>query len=173
MFSPACLSFEPLWSALPSASRLSSSVALPTPSFTLPPSSSDLLSTLSSKAIATSKGYGASTGEIPVVTLGNPDWRRDLARRQRSGGRLPFRAAPHQRAGRVQHRAELAGRHRAGEVVAPRRRITERAQQFRLVGGLPTLGDGVQAEGLGEVDARRRHGHAAVDAGLGERAVQL
>src|SRR3954471_19788160 len=83
MFSPACLSFEPLWSALPSASRLSSSVALPARSFTLPPSSSDLLSTLSSKAIATSKGYGASTGEIPVVTLGNPDWRRDLARRQR------------------------------------------------------------------------------------------
>src|SRR5690242_18154708 len=51
MFSPACLSFELFWSALPSASSRSSSVALPTPSFTLPPSSSLLLSTLSSNAM--------------------------------------------------------------------------------------------------------------------------
>src|SRR5690349_19946711 len=55
MFSPACLSFELDWSALPSASRDSSSVALPTPSLTLPVSSSDLFSILSSVAMVTSR----------------------------------------------------------------------------------------------------------------------
>ena len=55
MFSPACLSFELDWSALPSASRDSSSVALPTPSLTLPVSSSDLLSILSSAPMVTSR----------------------------------------------------------------------------------------------------------------------
>src|SRR3954463_16004510 len=56
IFSPACLMFELVWSALPSASSCSLSVALPTVSLTLPPVSSALLSTLSSKAMGNLQG---------------------------------------------------------------------------------------------------------------------
>src|SRR6185312_5156648 len=78
-FSTACLIFELLWSALPSASSCSSSVARPTPSLTLPPNSSALLSTLSSNAMTASTSscqrlWSTPTCPSAIIFPATPRW---------------------------------------------------------------------------------------------------
>src|SRR3954471_6431777 len=113
MFSPACLSFELDWSALPSAWRLSSSVALPTPSLTLPASSSDLLSILSSAAI----GYLQEFATTVCLRLG-------CTRRRHPQSSYQSHPPPADRPGRAAHRTHRpASDARSGSPAPPRSRV--------------------------------------------------